>query len=131
MAPATPYILHIATRAAWQEGQRLRSYRPASLSSEGFIHCSTPAQILNVANALYRGRHDLVLLVIDVACLTAPVRYEDCYASGQDYPHLYGPLNLEAVIAVYDFPPQADGTFRLPDELSAFLAASSDVPPAG
>lgn len=126
VTPAAPYVFHLATRAAWQEAQRLRSYRPASLSSEGFIHCSTPAQLLGVANSLYRGRHDLVLLVIDVARLTAPVRYEDCYASGQAYPHLYGPLNLEAVIAVYDFPPQADGTFRLPDDLPA-----ESAPPSG
>ncbi len=74
--------------------------------------------MLGVANTLYHGRRDLVLLVVDVTRLHAPLRYEDCYAAGQAYPHLYGPLNLDAVIAVYDFTPQADGTFSLPPTLT-------------
>ncbi len=113
-----PYILHITSRQAWEAAQRAGLYTADSLASEGFIHCSTPAQILDVANTLYRGQRDLVLLVIDVARLQVPLRYEDCHASGQAYPHLYGPLTLDAVCAVYDFPPQADGTFRLPSALT-------------
>jgi len=113
-----PYILHITSHQAWETAQRAGLYTADSLASEGFIHCSTPDQILGVANSLYRGQRDLVLLVLDVARLQAPLRYEDCYASGQAYPHLYGPLNLEAVCAVHAFPPQADGTFRLPPTLT-------------
>ncbi len=108
-------LFHITTRAAWAEAQRAAVYTGDTLVRDGFIHFSTAEQILGVANTLYRGRDDLLLLLVDAARLTAPVRYEDCYASGQAYPHLYGPLNLDAVIAVYDFPPQPDGTFRLPE----------------
>jgi len=59
----------------------------------------------------------LVLLVIDPARLTANVVYEDLYNAGQDFPHIYGPLNLDAVIKVVAFPPEADGTFTLPELL--------------
>ncbi len=111
-------IVHITSRPAWEAAQRAGLYTADTLASEGFIHCSTTAQILSVANTLYHGQTGLVLLIIDVTRLQAPLRYEDCYASGQAYPHLYGPLNLDAVSVVYDFSPQPDGTFRLPDALT-------------
>lgn len=70
-------LLHICTREAWDEAQRWGDYRADSLDSEGFIHCSTPAQVVGTANLLFRGQTGLVLLVIDADRLTAPIRYED------------------------------------------------------
>ena len=55
-----------------------------------------------------------MLLVIDPAQLTAELVYEDCYEAGETFPHLYGPLNLDAVVRVVPFPPLPDGTFTLP-----------------
>lgn len=108
------HLLHITSRAAWDAAREHDRYRDASLASEGFIHCSYPAQVLTPANALFGGRQDLVLLVIDPAAVAAPIVVEDCYASGQAFPHLYGPLETAAVVRVVDFPPSADGTFALP-----------------
>jgi uncharacterized protein (DUF952 family) len=105
-------ILHISTRTDWEAAGAF--YAPASLESEGFIHCSTPEQILLPANAMFRGQEGLVLLCIDPARVTAEIVYEDCYESGQEFPHIYGRLNKEAVIKVVDFPPHRDGTFSLP-----------------
>lgn len=113
-------ILHITTRAAWEDAQAARVYRPASLASEGFIHFSSPAQVTRVADAFYRGQPDLVLLVVDPARLRAPLRYEppaEDASSAERFPHLYGPLNLDAVVSVVPFPPGADGTFSLPAEI--------------
>ena len=62
---------------------------------------------------LFHGRSDLVLLVIDSDRVTAPIRYEDA-GSGQRFPHIYGPLGLDAVVAVQDFGPGADGLFERP-----------------
>ena len=109
-------ILHIATRAVWDAAQHAGEYRADSLSSEGFIHCSTPQQVLGPANAFYRGQLDLVLLVIDPAKLHAPLRYE--VADHDLFPHVYGPLNLDAVINVVPFPPREDGAFALPPSLA-------------
>lgn len=59
----------------------------------------------------------MVLLCIDAAKVDAAVVYEDCYETGQEFPHIYGPLNLEAVTDVVDFPPNQDGTFSMPPQL--------------
>ena len=110
-------ILHICSRAAWAAARTAGAYRPDSVTAEGFIHCSTREQVLGPANELYRGRQDLVLLVIDESRVNAPVVYEDCYETGQLFPHVYGALNLEAVVRTVAFPPGSDGLFQIPEGL--------------
>jgi uncharacterized protein (DUF952 family) len=105
-------ILHITSNAEWQQAQHDGAYRAPSLDQEGYIHLSKPEQVLGVANAFYRGQTDLVLLVIDPARLAAELRYEppdEMPDSSQRFPHLYGALNLDAVVKVLDFSPDADG----------------------
>jgi uncharacterized protein (DUF952 family) len=110
-------LLHITTDEAWQAAQAAGVYHGDTLETEGFIHCSLLGQVVDVANARYRGRDDLVLLVIDEARVEPEVRYEDCYETGQDFPHIYGPLDLDAVMTVLSFPPDPDGMFTLPEQL--------------
>jgi uncharacterized protein (DUF952 family) len=109
-------ILHIGSAASWNAVQD-GDYRPASLDSEGFIHCSTRDQAVDVANNVFGGQRGLVLLVIDPARVTSPIRFEDA-GNGTLYPHIYGPLNASAVVAVEVFEPGPTGTFRLPDRLA-------------
>ena len=119
-------IYHITGCAAWAEAQRRGRYSAPSLEREGFIHCSTRAQALDVANNYYRGQTDLLLLGIDEDKLGAELRWEapahpkaptaQQAADGSLFPHLYGVLNLDAVIAVYEFR-QAPGGFTLPLDL--------------
>lgn len=111
-------IIHITSHADWRQAQLVGVYRAESLEREGFIHCSTPAQLLATAERYYRGVAGLALLVIDPDRLAARLVYEDSYGAGQEYPHLYGPLNLDAVVQVHDFPPGPDGHFALPAGLS-------------
>ena len=94
-------------------------YRGDTLATEGFIHCSTPAQVLLPANALFRGQTGLVLLCIDPARLDAEIRHESAAPGGERFPHLYGPLNTDAVVEVFPFLAREDGTFLLPPGLSA------------
>jgi uncharacterized protein (DUF952 family) len=110
-------ILHMLGRDEWPPRGE---YRPESLDSEGFIHCSDFGTVHFPANMLFKGRDDLVLLVIDPALLDAPVRWEQPVGeSGPLFPHVYGPINESAVVAVHDFPPGPDGVFALPQELAA------------
>jgi len=104
-------ILHIATQSAWRDAQQAGSYTGDTLTTDGFIHCALPKQVIAVANTLFHGRKDLLLLHIDANRVQADIRYEDLYDSGEDYPHIYGPLNLAAVIEVVAFVPGADGKF--------------------
>ena len=107
-------ILHITSRREWEAAQAAGEYRGDTLDSDGFIHCSTRQQVVEVANANFRGQRDLVLLYIAEDQVRAEIRYEDLYRAGQEFPHIYGLLNLDAVVAVLDFPPGEEGTFTLP-----------------
>ena len=104
-------ILHITTAAEWQAAQAAGSYQADSLASEGFIHCSMAQQVVATANAIFPGRAGLLLLAIDAARLAAPLRYEDCYETGQQFPHIYGPLDHDAVVTVEDMRRAEDGRF--------------------
>ena len=119
-------IYHITSQAAWAEAQKRTHYSAPSLENEGFIHCSTREQLLSVANALYRGQTDLLLLCIDEDKLCAALRWEapahpkaptaEQAADGSLFPHLYGVLNLDAVAAVFDFD-EAESGFAPPPAL--------------
>ena len=106
-------ILHITKRLEWENAQKMGCYEAESLRTQGFIHCSTTDQIIEVANFLFRGQPDLVLLYIDTDKLISQVRYENLENGKTLFPHIYGPLNLEAVIKARDFQPRCDGTFAL------------------
>lgn len=93
-------------------------YTVDSLDIEGFIHRSTPRQVIRVANALFRGRHGLVLFCIDPEKVRAEISFERA-ESRERYPHIYGPLNLDAVDKFLKFEPGPDEFFELPRELSA------------
>lgn len=108
-------IFHITRRADWSAAQRLGSYRLSTrdrtLDDVGFIHCSYVHQVATVANAIYRGERDLVLLEIDPTRLASPLKPEPATPGGEPFPHIYGPLNLDAVIAVGPYEPARDGNF--------------------
>ena len=119
-------IYHITTRDAWQDALKRGSYSAPSLRSEGFIHCSAREQVLAVADAIYAGAGDLLLLCIDESRLEAELVWEAPAhpesgglkppASDSPFPHIYGRLNLDAVVAAHDLVESADG-FELPPEL--------------
>ncbi len=83
-------------------------------SVEGFIHCSTPAQVLQVANARFRGQSDLLLLSIETDRVGPEIRYENLEGGEQLFPHVYGELNTDAVVRVAEFRPESDGSFKMP-----------------
>lgn len=112
------YVYHITTRSSWHSAQAEGVYRAESLERQGFIHLSRAAQVYRVANALYRGATDLVLLTVDTAELGAALRYEPAdpslpteTAEAELFPHLYSTLPIKAVIAVQPLVPKADGSF--------------------
>ncbi|RZQ62115.1 DUF952 domain-containing protein [Amycolatopsis suaedae] len=110
-------ILHICAAAEWTG----EVYTAPSLDEAGFIHCSDPGTAHLPATALYRGRTDLVLLEIDPRLLDVPVRWEPGdppHPADIWFPHVYGPIRPEAVVAVHDFPPEPDGSFRLPPQVA-------------
>ncbi len=119
-------IYHLTTRDASLLARQAGEYRTESLAEVGFIHFSQLHQILGVANAFYVGQKGLVILVVDPTRLKAELKYEapvhpsastSAPSAENRFPHLYGPLNFEAVVRVVEFPPLADGKFELPPEI--------------
>jgi uncharacterized protein (DUF952 family) len=108
-------IYHITSRTSWLAAQKSGEYTADSLAVQGFIHCSKANQVVRVANTWYTAQRGLVLLEVDESRLKSEVRWEP----GTDkldelFPHIYGPLNLEAVTQAYSFEPDSSGQFSLP-----------------
>lgn len=115
MTDACP-IYHIATRADWEaalrDGVYTTSTRGVTLAEQGYIHACDAARVAGVANAFYSGAaEELVLLTIDPSRVRAEIRYEDVPGADAPFPHIYGPLTPDAVIAARPFAPAPDGTY--------------------
>ena len=104
-----PRLTHIITPAAWAAARAGGSHEPPSLAAEGFIHFSTPEQLLATAARHYRGAGALLVLGVDPDRLTAELRWDDVPALRQAFPHVYGPLNTDAVVAVATLVESAGG----------------------
>lgn len=122
MTTSPDRIYHITTHADWDAAQPQGRYEAPSLQTQGFIHFSTVDQVLRVANAIYTGQTGLILLEVDTARLESELKYEPPdmavpaeHQTDELFPHLYGPLNVDAVVRVHDFPTGEDGHFTLPD----------------
>lgn len=114
-------IFHIVSKSDWAAAKKAGKYEPESLLDQsdkgGFIHCSHTQQILEVANKFYVGQKDLIILRINVEKVEAEIKDEVPFEAPWStvlYPHIYGPLNIDAVEAEIPFPASTDGTFELP-----------------
>jgi uncharacterized protein (DUF952 family)/GNAT superfamily N-acetyltransferase len=125
-------FLHLVEPAQWRAALNEGALRPPSLVSAGFVHLSTPQQVHLPAQALFPGRRDLALLVVDPARLTDPVRFEPGRPSdppGMHFPHLYGPLPVTAVVAVVPYRPPGLPPLPAPDDaLGRALAFFTSLP---
>ena len=111
MDPGTKPIVHLCLQAQWEAAQATGEYRTSSLEEVGFIHCSRPEQILSVANSYFQKTDNLVLLWINPPRVESEIHWE--VSDGQVFPHIYGPLNLVAVVAVSELSADVDGIFRM------------------
>ena len=110
-----PFIYLLMTSAEIESARRSGTWAPASLPTEGFIHASPYEQLERVANKHYRSAIDVHVVQVSVERLTSEQRWEP--AAGSLYPHIYGPLNFEAVVLVVATERHADGSFRIPPEM--------------
>lgn len=100
-------IYHLVPRSVWDRAPA-GPYRADSLATVGFIHCSEANQVAASANRFYAGEQDLLLLHIDPDRLTSPLR-EEPSGSGELFPHIYGPLDRAALVAVVPLQRGPDG----------------------
>lgn len=110
-------IYHLAFKKDWDQAQTRGEYRQSTkgrtLEEQGFIHgCAKPAQVDQVANAFYRGDSNLLVLIIDEAKVRSEVRHDPVPGFDTPLPHIYGPLNPDAVIDAVPLEAGTDGQFR-------------------
>lgn len=93
-------IYHVTTQAEWAAATTAGAYEAPSLKEEGFIHCSQATQVSGVLERYFKGKTNLVKLVIDTDKLTSQLVYEWSPSTADTFPHIYGPINTDAVTAV-------------------------------
>ncbi len=109
-------IYHLVPAAEWAALPPHAAYLPAAFAQDGFIHATAGVPLLlRVANTFYRGvAGAFVVLEIDPALLTSALRWEPPQPGdtlAPLFPHIYGPLNREAVVGVHEVSRAEDGTF--------------------
>lgn len=94
-------IYHIADGETYRRQIESGYYAIDTLDTEGFIHCcGNEEDLLEVANFIFTGKNDLLVLVINSARLKSPLKWEKAPGDrkpDREFPHIYGPLNLDAV----------------------------------
>jgi uncharacterized protein (DUF952 family) len=105
-----PILYHLVLRQVWEANPE-QDYRAESLAAEGFIHCSYAEQVARSANRFYAGEQNLLVLHIDTSRLTSPLR-EEASGTGEVFPHIYGPINRDAVVRAQALLHAADGRWQ-------------------
>ena len=95
-----PVICHVTTTDAWNEAKAKGYYEHPSLMLEGFIHCSEERQVGGVLERYFEGQTGLIKLLIDTDKLSSKCVYDWSPSSADTFPHVYGPINLDAVIEI-------------------------------
>lgn len=93
-------IYHVTTISVWEDAKNKGFFEVPSLKEEGFIHMSKEDQVAGVLERYYKGVSDLILLHVDESRLIAELKYELSPSINQEFPHVFGPVNLDAVISV-------------------------------
>ncbi|MGG0155346.1 DUF952 domain-containing protein [Bacillus mycoides] len=106
-------ITKVITKRNWEIAKTTREINEASLKEEGFIHCSLLDQALKVAETHFSHEEDVLLLTIDPSLVKAEIKYE-LASNGQEYPHVYEVINVEAIVEVVPFSKEK-GEFILPE----------------
>lgn len=91
-------IYHIAFASDWNVAKQKGYYEHPSLKDEGFIHCSQEQQVAGVLERYFSGKTDLIKLVIDTDKLTSKFVFDWSPSTADTFPHIYGPINMDAVI---------------------------------
>lgn len=101
---------HLAVKEEWESQKGGSTYAPAPFAEEGFVHCTDGLDLLTqIANMFYQpDTRERTVLVLDRSKVASEVRYDD---DDELFPHIYGEINTDAVVAELPVEREADGTF--------------------
>lgn len=110
-------IYKIVTAAQWAQAEKAKLFAGAPIDiADGYIHLSTAAQVRETAAKHFSGQPGLMLVAIDTSALSHPLKWE-VSRGGALFPHLYGPLSMQAVVSVCQLPLGANGQHLFPSEI--------------
>lgn len=91
-------IYHIATQSDWLNALPKGWYTPPAYATEGFIHACKAEQVNGVLDRYFKNQKGLVILHIDETILTSPHKFEFVESVNDEFPHIFGPINIAAVV---------------------------------
>ena len=103
-------IYHIVPTKEWDMQSDNTHYEHDSLKSEGFIHCSQKQMIMETYDKYFTGQTDLILLSINPLMLECELKLENATDRGDLFPHIYGPVNKDAIVTIEGFKTRGDLT---------------------
>jgi uncharacterized protein (DUF952 family) len=107
-------IYKIVAEALWREAERAGVFTGAPVdTADGFIHFSTADQVEETAERHFAGQRDLLLVAVNTSVVSSALRWEPS-RDGALFPHLYGPLLMDAVLWVRPLPIGASGAHEFP-----------------
>ena len=93
-------IYHLTQKKNWEAALEKGFYDAESLYSEGFIHCSEKEQVHATLDRYFKDQSEILVLSIDISKLQSPLKYEFSNSVNQEFPHVFGPINVDAVVDV-------------------------------
>lgn len=108
-------VFHLATPDGWQAATEIGRIEPASLTAEGFVHCSTVEQLTGTIERHFGAADELVIVELDPA-VAGELRWEES-RPGERYPHLYRPIIATDVTGIHHWHRPVDGSVELPEGL--------------
>ncbi|MEO7524736.1 MAG: DUF952 domain-containing protein [Ferruginibacter sp.] len=93
-------IYHVTKKEDWEKALQKGFYEAASLKTEGFIHTSSVNQVTGVLERYFENEKELLLLHIDEEKLQSPLKYEMAASVQEIFPHVFGTINLDAVVKI-------------------------------
>ena len=118
-------IIYTATCEEWDKIKGQTEFKSDDFYREGFIHCSYPQQTVWVLNKHFRNQEKVILLCIDPSRIKSKWVSEDLKENGEEFPHVYGDINVDAIIEVIHIQPSKDGLFYENDELRNIIDVMS------
>jgi uncharacterized protein (DUF952 family) len=119
-------LFHIVEKKQWDESLKNGVYGDFWIKKDGFIHCSTLEQLIDVANNNLKSINErLIVLCIDTNLLKTELRWEKNLKNGITFPHIYGLMDIRAVINTVDIKKNSAGDFYMPDGLKIYSQASN------
>lgn len=112
-------IIHTVLEEFWNNCSGKEFYGDSSMD-DGFIHCSTFDTVLDVANSHFRNCGQVLLVCIDTDEVISEIKWEDLKNCGIKFPHIYGLLNMTAIVDTLKIDKDNSGNFYLPDEIQYY-----------